>query len=302
MDAPAINLKKRICVLGASGQIGSVLMTRIALDFPEAEVIGCVRKRVSSTAHAASLRFNPFADDWRTLGKVDVLINSIGIIEETDDLTFEKAHQGLTALMLANREKLGNPKLIQISVLGADAESPSPFLRTKAKADEALLKYSRTVVIRPSIVCTPGTVMVQKLRMLGRMSRWLGGYLPFPAQFAQTRIQPVLADDLARLVSICCATDQHPALIEAVGPEAYSLRQLIRYVGKRPIRLVPFPQTWFNALFPLGARLLPGLLNRGQLHLLERHNVADVKVFQKLLGHPPSGTKPFWLQELGQPQ
>jgi len=299
MDAPAINLKKRICVLGASGQIGSVLTTRLSMDFPEAEVIGCVRKHVSSTSNASYFRFNPFKDDWRTLGKVDVLINSIGIIEETADLTFEKAHQGLTRLMLENRSLLRNPKLIQVSVLGADTESHSPFLRTKAKADETLLKQPRTVVIRPSIVCTPGTVMVQKLRMLGRMSRWLGGYLPFPARFSQTRIQPVLADDLAQLVSISCATDQHPALIEAVGPEAYSLGQLSRCVGKRPIRLVRFPQTWFNALFPLGVRLLPGLLNRGQLHLLERDNVADVKVFQELLGHPPGGTKRFWLQELG---
>jgi uncharacterized protein YbjT (DUF2867 family) len=298
MDASTANLKKRICVLGASGQIGSVLMMQLSRDFPGAEVIGCVRKHISSTSNASYLCFNPFKDDWRTLGKVDVLINSIGIITETADLTFEKAHQGLTRLMLVNREKLGSPKLIQISVLGADTESHSLFLRTKAKADETLLKQSRTVVIRPSIVCTPGTVMVQKLRMLGQISRWLGGYLPFRAQFAQTRIQPVLADDLAQLVSICCATNQHPALIAAVGPEPYSLGQLIRCVGKRPIRLVLFPQTWFNVLFPLGARLLPGLVNQGQLHLLEHDNVADVKVFQELLGHQPSGTKPFWLREL----
>jgi NADH dehydrogenase len=299
MDSPTIHLKKRICVLGASGQIGSVLMPQLTVDFPDAEVTGCVRKQVSPAAAGTYLSFNPFKDDWRMLGKVDVLINSIGIIEQTADLTFEKAHEGLTRLMLANREKLGNPKLIQISVLGADAESHSAFLQTKAKADEILLKQFRTVVIRPSIVCTPGTVMVQKLRMLGRMSRLMGGYLPFPAQFTQTCIQPVLADDLAQLVSLFCATDQHPPLVEAVGSETYSLGQLIRYVGKRPIRLVLFPQTWFNALFPLGARLLSGLLNRSQLHLLERDNVADVKVFQELLGHPPGRTKHFWLQELG---
>jgi uncharacterized protein YbjT (DUF2867 family) len=298
MDTTAGHLKKRICILGASGQIGSALMARLPVDFPTAEVVGCVRKEVASTSAASYIRFNPFIDDWRVLGNVDVLINSIGIIEETADLTFEKTHQGLTRLMLENRSLLGNPKLIQISVLGADTESHSPFLRSKAKADEALLSQSRTVVIRPSIVCTPGTVMVQKLRMLGRMSRWLGGYLPFPNRFAQTRIQPVLANDLAHLVSILCATDQHPSLIEAVGPEAYSLKQLIGHVGKRPIRLLLFPQAWFNALFPLGERLLPGLLNRGQLYLLEQDNVADVNVFRELLGRQPGGTNPFWQQEL----
>jgi NADH dehydrogenase len=298
MDTSTSHLKKRLCVLGAGGQIGSALMARLQVDFPDAEVVGCVRKERASTSAATHLRFHPFTDDWRVLGHVDVLINSIGIIEETADLTFEKAHQGLTRLMLENRSLMGNPKLIQISVLGADTESYSPFLSTKAKADESLLEQPRTVVIRPSIVCTPGTVMVQKLRMLGRISRRLGGYLPFPARFAQTRIQPVLADDLARLVSILCATDQHPSLIAAVGPRTYSLWQLIRYVGQRPIQVLTFPQAWFNTLFPVGAWLLPGLLNPGQLHLLEHDNVADVHVFQELLGRQTGSTKQFWRQEL----
>jgi nucleoside-diphosphate-sugar epimerase len=133
MDSRAVNLKKRICVLGASGQIGSVLTTRLSMDFPEAEVIGCVRKHVSFTSNASYLCFNPFKDDWRTLGKVDVLINNIGIIEETADLTFEKSHQGLTRLMLENRSLLRNPKLIQVSVLGADTESHSAFYEPRQK-------------------------------------------------------------------------------------------------------------------------------------------------------------------------
>jgi hypothetical protein len=155
------------------------------------------------------------------------------------------------------------------------------------------------VVLRPSIVCTPGTVMVQKLRMLGRISRYLGGYLPFPADFAHTRIQPVLAEDLAQLIAVLCTTDAHPALIEVAGLRAYSLKEMIGYLGSGRIRLIPFSQRLFRFFFPLVSGLFPHLLNRGQVQLLECDNVADVSIFQLLLGRFPADTGPFWQRELG---
>jgi uncharacterized protein YbjT (DUF2867 family) len=185
--------------------------------------------------------------------------------------------------------------------LGADADSPSGFLRTKALADAALLRQPRTVVVRPSIVCTPGTVMVQKLRMLGRIGRGLLGYLPFPSGFARTRIQPVMGEDVADLVAVLCRNDQHANLISVVGPATFSLQQLIGYVGNRHIILLillPVPQLVFDSLFSLGAFLLPGLLNREQFQLLKRDNVADKTVFQALLDRPPADTEAFWRQEL----
>ncbi len=183
-------------------------------------------------------------------------------------------------------------------MLGADADSVSGFLRTKAVADAKLLTKSRTVVMRPSIVCTPNTLMVKKLRMLGKISRGLWGYLPFPSGFANTRIQPVMANDVAELVSVLCRHDQHPSLIEAVGPVPFSLRQLIGYLGNRRIRLLPIPQPLFNSLFNLGSLLFPGLLNEEQFQLLKRDNVVEVTAFQRLLGRLPADTETFWLREL----
>jgi len=291
----------RVAVLGASGQIGSAVVSHLAQAFPNAEVIACVRKVPVQVAPNGIhyLRFQPFTDDWSVLGKVDVLINSIGIIEETPDLDFERAHRGLTRLMLRHRERLGNPKLIQISVLGADTQRHSPFLQTKALADRELLLHPRTVVLRPSIVCTPGTVMVQKLQMLGRISRYLGGYLPFPSGFAQTRIQPVMVGDLAQLIAVLCTTHDHPALIEVAGLRAYALKEMIDYLGSGRIRLIPISQRLFQTFFPLASGLFPRLLNRGQFQLLECDNVADASIFQLLLGCAPADTEPFWQRELG---
>ncbi|MES2734344.1 MAG: hypothetical protein V4714_21530 [Bacteroidota bacterium] len=294
--------RPKIVILGASGQIGSVVFRRLCLAFPQADIIGCVRnlgKPIEINAHANYLQFDPFHDNWGMLGKITVLINSIGIIEEKPGMGFQKVHQGLTDLMLQHRAQLGNPKLIQVSVLGADTESPSAFLRTKALADETLLKHPNTVVIRPSIVCTPNTVMVQKLRMLGKISLYLAGYLPFPRGFANTRIQPILGDELADLMAVLCRHNQHPSLIQAVGPVTFSIRHLIGQLCKKPIRLLPIPQTLFDQAFKVISFLLPKLLNREQFQLLKHDNIADAAVCEDLLGKPLSSTETFWKEELG---
>ena len=133
----------RVVVLGANGQLGTPVLRRLLQDHPGAQVTGCVR--AASMADFAGdaaclphlLAFDPFRDDWSRLGRVDVLINCIGIIRETPALDFARAHMGLTALMLQHRALIGNPKLIQVSALGADVHSPSGFLRTKGLADAA---------------------------------------------------------------------------------------------------------------------------------------------------------------------
>ena len=96
----------RIVILGANGQIGRHVYQRACNSFPHAEVLGCVRQKhlhfegCTGDKMQHSFVFDPFTDDWQKLGKVDVLVNCIGIIRESGDITFEKAHIGLTRLML----------------------------------------------------------------------------------------------------------------------------------------------------------------------------------------------------------
>ena len=207
---------KRIILLGASGQIGSFIYQYLKQNFPDIFIKACIRQIPDkANAHAYTL-FHPFTDHWQQLGYADVLINCIGIIRETNNFSFEQAHTGLTKLILHNRQKIGNPKIIQISALGADPHSPVAFLSTKGRADELLLKCSNTCVVRPSIVCTADTMVAQKLKLLSRLSRYLMNYLPFPEHILQTQIQPIMPEDLAALIAKLCFTEDHPAIINAV--------------------------------------------------------------------------------------
>lgn len=280
----------RIAVLGSTGQIGAYVVKQIQQDYPEAKILACSRK--PSKGH---FLFNPFENNWESLGKINVVINSIGIIEETSRLSFEKAHEGLTSRILQNRHVIGDPRIIQVSVLGANTKSPFPFLYTKGKADQTLLSKPNTVVVRPSIVCTPGTVIVQKMKLLKSISKYLGGYLPFPASLLKTKIQPVMGVDLASIISNLCIT-QKTGVVSVVGPEEISIQQLIEILSPK-IRIVAVNQKLSDLTMRILWKVFPSLINKSQYELLFADNIGDKRETETYLNNSLQSTMNFWKNE-----
>jgi len=285
----------RIILLGASGQIGKEIYEVLKAN-PSNEVIGTSRKSIKGY-----LRFDPFKDDWAVLGKADVLINSVGQIEESSDSSFDKVHCELTLLILKNRPVIGNPRVIQISVIGADKDSPVEFLSTKGLADDALMQEENTIVVRASIVCTPETMMVKKMKMLYDMSRYSLGYALVPAGFASHKIQPVMVKDLAVIISRICLADYPSGLIHVVGPHEIGYRQLLEILYKtrgRTLKLIEIPKALTDfAVRKIVSRIFPSIINEQQYHLLFQDNVADKSEGEKFLGSPLSSTIEFWQNE-----
>ncbi|MBA3901278.1 MAG: hypothetical protein H0X62_13900 [Bacteroidetes bacterium] len=281
----------RIVVLGASGQIGCLVVKQLEKDFPDSQIIACSR-----AGEGNSFKFAPLKDNWELLGKVDVLINCIGIIKEEKNLSFQKAHQGITAKILEQMQSIGNPRLIQISVLGAVGNSPSKFMSTKGKADEHLLQNKNTLVIRPSIVCTPNTMMVRKIKTLFRMSRYLGTYLPIPLHFLNTKIQPVLGAELAEIISRTCV-QKIDGIVNVTGPEIINLKELLCLLPKK-IRFIPLLKKVSDLLIKPITTFFPSLLNQEQYKLLSKENVADNALCEQILGRKMGSTLGFWKREL----
>jgi nucleoside-diphosphate-sugar epimerase len=285
----------RIVILGAKGQIGSVIHRYLQQHHPEVPLKACIRQVRDKQPPTDYMVFHPFTDNWQKLGKADVLINCIGITKENKHYTFEQAHIELTKLILRHRQAIGNPKIIQISALGADAGNPVPFLSTKGKADELLLMSSRIVVVRPSVVCTPNTMLVQKLKWLGSISRYFMNNLPFPERILHTRLQPVMPEDLAAIVAKLCFSDNHPALIHAVGPEEFTIQELVRLANLK-ISLLPVNTGLFEPCIKVMSDLFPDLLSRQQYELLLQNNVASSRPAEILLERTVQSTEEFWKQ------
>src|SRR5690606_33584400 len=282
----------RIIVLGASGQIGSVIFNGLKRSH---NVTGTSRKGSNGL-----VRFDPFKDDWSTLGKPDVLINCVGQIVATVNSTFYHIHVALTKQILLHRSVLGNPRIVQISALGASSIHEVEFLKTKGMADDLLLQHQDTAVIRPSIVCTHRTMIVKKMLMLSNLSRFLFGVVPVPKGFLDTRIQPIMPEDLVDLVQQVCVV-QDVKTLDAVGEEALSFGEIIHILEKntrRRIRAVEVPNSASDWVVKyILSRLFPGVINTQQYQLLFRDNVADVERCSQLLGRRPLSSREFFERE-----
>lgn len=282
----------KVVVLGASGQVGSVIYKTLREHH---EVTGTSRKPTNEF-----FQFDPFRDNWSLLGKIDVIINCVGQIDDTK-FSFEEIDLGLARRIVDNRETIGNPRIIQISALGACSGHKVDFLRTKGLSDDYLLERPNTVVVRPSIFCTHRTTIIKKLLILFRISKYTNRVVFVPKGFLENKIQPVMPKDLAALVNVLCSIDDLPKVVNATGPEAISYRQLIEIMFQsrgKSFRVIEFSKIVFDILVKfVVAPLFPKVINAQQYRLLFDNNIADSALFAGLIGSTPVSTIPFFINE-----
>ena len=284
----------RIAILGGTGQIGAVISREMQLKFPEAEILACSR----SGKGVNGFQFNVYQKDWTVLGKLDVLVNAVGIIEETGENTFQKIHVGIVNKMVDERESLGNPKIIHVSVLGSNKDSPSKYAATKGIADNILKTQENWVIIRPSFVCTPGTTIIQKVKMLHKISKISFGLLPIPTHFLTAKFQPVMGEDVAHICIESIRQNLAKKVIYATGPELYTLEDWLRTIGNGKIRLVKIPKWLIDRPLRLLIKAIPQIMNTDQYLLLGEDNTHDNVEMINVLGRLPLDTKQFWEDEL----
>jgi nucleoside-diphosphate-sugar epimerase len=282
----------RIVVLGASGQMGSVIYDALKRHH---EVVGTSRKQSRGL-----IQFDPFRDKWSMFEKTDIVVNSVGQIEATPDSSFYKIHVELTKLIVQNRKAIGNPRIIQLSALGASPNHNVEFLKTKGMADDYLLQHANTVVVKPSIVCTHRTMIVKKMLMLLKISKYTQGLVFAPKGFLNSQIQPVMPQDLAALIVRLCTIQDLPKIINVVGPERLTFHQILDCMFKtkrESYRLIQVPKIITDALAYGVSLLFPKVINSQQYQLLFKNNIADTTLAETILGTPLTPTKQFFSNE-----
>lgn len=197
----------------------------------------------------------------------------------------------------------GVRRWVQLSALGARADHPVPFLGSKGRGDNALLRLAREAVLsplrvrilRPSLVFGAGGASAALFTRLARLPCLL---LPH----ANVRIQPVHVADVARALARLATAPppKLPATIEAGGAEALTLAAWIALLRTRLHRrpapaIAPLPPSLLRPLLPLAARLTRGMVSADSLALLAAGaTVADNAPFARLLGRPPRDLTQFF--------
>ena len=171
----------------------------------------------------------------------DVVVNLIGILFERGRQRFDivQAHGAEQVARAANAH---GARMIQISAIGADANSTSAYARTKADGEQALVRAAtpNAVIVRPSIMFGPEDDFFNRF---GAMARLLPA-LPLVGG-GETRFQPVFVGDVAEAIARAVDGEAKAGTTyEAGGPEVRSFKQLMEYVlatTERRRLLIPLP-------------------------------------------------------------
>ena len=216
----------------------------------------------------------------RALDGAEACVNLVGVLGESGRQRFHSLHaQGAKNVAEAAAMR-GITRLVQVSAIGADAQSKSKYARTKALGEQAAREaVSKAVVVRPSVVFGQEDDFLNRFGRMAQMSP----FLPLPGG-GSTRFQPVFVGDVAAAVA---AVVVDPAAAgktyELGGPGVFTFRELMELVLRETHRsrvLLPLP--WpvaglIGSAGDLAAAFLPisAPLTADQVEQLKHDNVAD---------------------------
>ncbi|MFG6447966.1 NAD-dependent epimerase/dehydratase family protein [Roseateles sp. BYS180W] len=278
----------KILLCGARGFIGRQVAA--ALRAQGHEVVPAVRTATPGAGCVVDFARFTRAEDWRAaLAGVDAVVNAVGVLRERATQPMQALHADAPIALFEACAAQGIRRVLHISALGIDA-SPSAYASTKRQAEEALWRLNRErrlkgTVLRPSIVFGPGGASTA---LLVHLAHW--PVLPLPRAVKRCLVQPVAVQDLAQVCVRLLGLEQPPELVNAVGPQALSLGELLaslrQQLGRTPARTVTLPEclTQFSARVGDGLPWQPW--GREALQLLQAPNVAAAQPFASLLGHP----------------
>ena len=136
--------RMHILITGADGFIGNALAQALlarghrltlAVRDPQHAAARFPGQRVL----AADFAIDHSPGAWRSrLDGVDAVVNTVGIFREQGAQTFEAIHVRAPAALFEACVDAGVRRVVQISALGAAADAPTEFLRSKHAADTAL--------------------------------------------------------------------------------------------------------------------------------------------------------------------
>jgi uncharacterized protein YbjT (DUF2867 family) len=272
-----------ILVLGGSGFVGSVLCEKLVrrssggggrVTVPSRHRERAKHIQTLPTVEIVQADVHDDAQLARLVAGRDAVVNLIAILHGRES-EFERAHVALPRRLAGACAAAGVQRLVHVSALGADAQAPSAYLRSKA-AGEAVLEQSGLVLtmLRPSVIFGAGD------RFLNLFAR-LQAVLPvIPLAGAGARFQPVWVDDVAEAI-VRALNDPATAgqTLECTGPCVYTLAELVQLAGRwsgheRAVLALP------DALGRLQAwmmELLPGepLMSRDNIRSMQVSNVAS---------------------------
>lgn len=284
---------RSVLLIGGSGFIGTHIAARLAdagctVTVPTRRYSRARHLLVLPTVQVVEADVYDAAALDRLLGRADAVINLVGVLHSRPGQPwgpgFERAHVELPRRIAQACARMQVRRVLHMCALGAAADAPSMYQRSKAAGEKIMLESGLDVSsFRPSVVFGPEDNFLNMFAQLQRLAPVM------PLGGADARFQPVFVGDVAD--AFVRALDD-PATIgkvyELVGPHVYTLRELVQLAGvysghRRPVIGLPDVLARLQALL---LEFVPGgpVMSRDNLDSMKADNVAS--------GHYP--LPPHW--------
>lgn len=250
-------MSKLVTIYGGSGFVGRYIArqmaqagwrVRVAVRRPNEAlfvktygVVGQVEPVLCNIRDDASVR--------RAMQGANAVVNCVGTFDARGKNNFDAVQTegaGRIARIAADE---GAARLVHISAIGADAESDSAYSRSKAEGEAAVLAaFPTAVILRPSVIFGIEDGFFNRFAGMAQM----GPILPLVG--AETQFQPVYVDDVAKAAALGATGMAAPGIYELGGPDAASLRELV----KKMLAVVQRRRLVLNMPFFVGTMIASG--------------------------------------------
>jgi len=174
----------------------------------------------------------------RSLQGARALINTYWVRFDYADFTHTQAVRN-TLTLFAAAKRAGVPRIVHVSITNPSTDSTLPYFRGKAELESALRESGLSyAILRPTVLFGQEDILINNIA-------WMLRRFPVFGVFGdgRYRLQPIFVDDLAQL-SVEAASSAENIVLDAIGPETFTYRELVSVIGEaigrpRPILSIP---------------------------------------------------------------
>jgi uncharacterized protein YbjT (DUF2867 family) len=174
----------------------------------------------------------------RSLQNVDVLTNTYWVRFNHRLFQHADAVKNTIALFEA-AHRAGVKRIVHISITNASESSPLEYFSGKARLERALIETGTSyAILRPTVIFGKEDILINNIA-------WMLRRFPVFGVFGdgRYRLQPIYVEDVAEL-AIEYGQRQDNVIIDAIGPETFTYRELVETIGRligarRPLVSMP---------------------------------------------------------------
>lgn len=288
-------MKYDILLIGGNGFVGPVIAAQLQLAGYSVLVptrhLGAARElRMLPKIHVEEADIHEFDELQSLCGGIKphgAVMNLVGVLHDKPaqpyGKVFKAAHVELPKNIITAMQLHGLKRYLHMSALGADAQGPSMYQRSKGDGEAAVRASNLDwTIFRPSVIFGAQDQFINLFSKLTKL------FPAMPLANHQAQFQPVSVDDVATaFVKSLSMPQTIRQSYDLVGPAVYTMREIVEFAARKArtsCAIIPMP-AFVGYIQALAFEFLPGptLMSRDNIASMQLPNILPVNGTDALL-------------------